>query len=152
MQSKSFQLVTLVLLLCWGNGFAQTNAEKPQRGGRGKAASQKKILPRRAVILTTDCGAEMDDQWTLAQLAVAPEFDLRGIVTTHAPSLKAPAAETAAGSVREVLDHLPLAARPSVFTGQARRSPRKTPPAKIKELILLSSNQNRFQRRIVSSF
>ncbi|MBA2605327.1 MAG: nucleoside hydrolase [Acidobacteria bacterium] len=119
MQSKSFQLVTLVLLLCWGNGFAQTNAEKPQRGRRGKAASQKKILPRRAVILTTDCGAEMDDQWTLAQLAVAPEFDLRGIVTTHAPSLKAPAAETAAGSVREVLDHLPLAARPSVFAGSS---------------------------------
>ena len=79
----------------------------------------KTPLARRAVIVTTDCGAEMDDQWTLAQLALAPEFELRGIVTTHAPSLAAPAAETSAGVAREVLKHLPLKVRPPVFAGSS---------------------------------
>jgi hypothetical protein len=31
---------------------------------------------RREVVLTTDVGAEMDDQWTLAHLALAPEIEL----------------------------------------------------------------------------
>ena len=42
---------------------------------------------RRAVVLTTDIGAETDDQWALAHLALSPEFDLRGIVTTHATTM-----------------------------------------------------------------
>lgn len=37
-----------------------------------------------AAVLTTDIGAEMDDQWTLAHLLLSPEIDLRAIVTTHA--------------------------------------------------------------------
>jgi len=36
---------------------------------------------RRAVVLTTDVGAEMDDQWTLAHLALAPEIELRSLPT-----------------------------------------------------------------------
>jgi purine nucleosidase len=35
-------------------------------------------------ILTTDVGAEMDDQWTVAHLLLSPEVDLKAIVTTHA--------------------------------------------------------------------
>ncbi len=61
-----------------------------------------------AVVLTTDCGADMDDQWTLAHLVLSSEIELRGVVTTHAPNLAAPAAETAARVVAEVLDHLGL--------------------------------------------
>ncbi len=58
--------------------------------------------PRR-VVLTTDIGAEVDDQWALAHLAVAPEIELRGVVTTHAPRLAVPAAHTAARVARDVL-------------------------------------------------
>ena len=36
---------------------------------------------RRPVLLSTDCGCEMDDQWALALLARAPTLDLRGVVT-----------------------------------------------------------------------
>jgi inosine-uridine nucleoside N-ribohydrolase len=59
----------------------------------------------RAVLLTTDTGCEIDDQWTVAYLvlaAVAGEIDLRGIVTTHAPNLAAPAAEASAAEARRV--------------------------------------------------
>jgi hypothetical protein len=53
-------------------------------------------LRRLPVVLTTDCGAEVDDQWALVHLALSPELDLRGIVTTHAPNLAEPAAEASA--------------------------------------------------------
>ena len=49
-------------------------------------------------VLLTDCGAEADDQWALAHLALSPAVGLRGVVTSHAPSLKKPAAPTAAGA------------------------------------------------------
>lgn len=83
---------------------------------------QKEVAPaRRAVVLTTDCGADMDDQWALAQLALTPELELRGVVTTHAPTprLPAPAAESSARCAREVLAHLPLKRRPVVIAGSS---------------------------------
>ncbi|MBX6314550.1 MAG: hypothetical protein IRY99_16805, partial [Isosphaeraceae bacterium] len=55
---------------------------------------------RRAVVVTTDCGASFDDQWALTHLALCPEFDLKGIVTTHAPNLPPPAAEASARAAR----------------------------------------------------
>jgi len=74
---------------------------------------------RRAVVLTTDVGAEMDDQWTLAHQALAPEIELRGAITTHAPSLAAPAAETASRVARDVLKHLPIRLSPPIFSGSS---------------------------------
>lgn len=74
-------------------------------------------LPPRAVIVTTDCGAEVDDQWALAHLALSPEIALKGIVTTHAPSLAAPAAQTSAKTARFVLDRLGIKNPPPVVAG-----------------------------------
>lgn len=87
-------------------------------GAQGRAKISRE---RRAVVLTTDCGADMDDQWALAQLALAPELELRGVVTTHAPTprLPAPAAESSARCAREVLNHLPLKHQPPVFAGSS---------------------------------
>lgn len=79
--------------------------------------ASNRSVARRPVVLTTDCGADMDDQWALAHLALSPEIALRGVVTTHAPNLRAPAAETAACVAHEVLDRLPLADRPPVVVG-----------------------------------
>jgi purine nucleosidase len=72
---------------------------------------------RRPVVLTTDCGTEMDDQWAIAHLALCPEIDLRGIVSNHAPNVAPPAATTIAAAVNEVLDTLNLDTRPPVITG-----------------------------------
>ncbi len=76
----------------------------------------------RPIVLTTDCGAEMDDQWALAHLVLTPEFDVRAIVTTHTgkhPIFSPPAAETSARIAREVLDHMPLRSRPVVIPGSS---------------------------------
>jgi len=76
----------------------------------------------RPVILTTDCGADMDDQWALAHLALSPEFDVRAVVTTHTgkfPILAPPAGETSARIAREVLAHIPARVRPDVIPGSS---------------------------------
>jgi inosine-uridine nucleoside N-ribohydrolase len=76
----------------------------------------------RPVILTTDCGADMDDQWALAHLALSPEFDVRAVVTTHTgkfPVFPAPAAEGTAKVARDVLAHMPLRSRPVVIAGSS---------------------------------
>jgi purine nucleosidase len=68
---------------------------------------------RKPVVLTTDIGAEVDDQWTLAHMALSPELDIKGVVTTHAPNLAAPSAETSAGYARELVAKLPMKYRPA---------------------------------------
>jgi purine nucleosidase len=83
----------------------------------------------RPVVLTTDCGTEMDDQWAIAHLATSPALDLLGIVTTHAPNVAPPAAETAKKSVEEVLDLLKLRQRPPVIAG--KNSPLPSGPTPI---------------------
>jgi inosine-uridine nucleoside N-ribohydrolase len=74
---------------------------------------------RRPVVLSTDCGTEMDDQWALALLALSPAVELRGVVGAHAPNLAPPAAETAARTAREVLAHLNLKHSPRVVAGSS---------------------------------
>ncbi len=84
-----------------------------------------------SVVLTTDCGAEVDDQWALAHLALSTELELRGVVTTHTgsfPLLAAPAAESSARIAREVLDHLSLRSIPPVFAGSSLPLRSKTEP------------------------
>ena len=85
------------------------------------AASCDAATPR-SIVLTTDCGAEIDDQWALAHLVLTPQFNVRAVVTTHTgntPILAAPAAETSARIAREVLDHMPLRSRPVVIAGSS---------------------------------
>lgn len=92
---------------------------------------------RRSVLLTTDCGAEMDDQWALAHLALSPGVRLTGVVTTHAPSLAHPAARTAARSANDVIDLLSLAARPPVVEGASTSlADRRPRPGRGAEFIL----------------
>ena len=75
---------------------------------------------RKPIVVTTDIGAEVDDQWTLAHMALSPELEVKGVVTTHAPNLAAPAAETSAGYARELVGKLPARARPTVLVGSSK--------------------------------
>lgn len=86
----------------------------------------------RAVVVSTDCGADCDDQWAIAHLALIPLIDLKAIVTSHAPGLT-PAA--AAAKAREVLGALGLDKAPRVIEGASAPlaradSPRDTPGAR----------------------
>ncbi|GIV16251.1 MAG: hypothetical protein KatS3mg022_1686 [Armatimonadota bacterium] len=68
------------------------------------------------VVLSTDVGAEMDDQWAIAHLALHPRIHLLGIVTTHTPYLTA---QRSAEVAQEVLSHLDIAEKPPVIPGSS---------------------------------
>ena len=88
------------------------------------------VMPadRKPVVLTTDIGAEVDDQWTLAHLALSPELELKGVVTTHAPNLASPGAETSASYARELIAKLPAKLRPPVLVGSSKALPDASKP------------------------
>jgi inosine-uridine nucleoside N-ribohydrolase len=69
----------------------------------------------RDVILTTDCGSEIDDQWAIVYLFLNPQLHVKGIVSTHAPNI--PSSEFSADCVRDVLHRLQVASPPLVFAG-----------------------------------
>ena len=71
------------------------------------------------VILTTDIGTEVDDQWAMTHLAISPEIELKGVVTTHAPNLANPPAETSARFASDLASHLPQRLRPKVMAGSS---------------------------------
>jgi inosine-uridine nucleoside N-ribohydrolase len=106
--------------------------------------------PARAVIVVSDCGADMDDQWAIAHTAVAPELDLRGVLTTHAPNLKPPPAETAGVIARDTLGRMPVAASIPVIAGssvplESAVSPRPNPAV---EFLLQEARKHSSSRRL----
>jgi len=97
--------------------------------------SQSEQTVPRPVIISSDTGVEMDDIWTLAHVALSPEFDLLGMVTAHGPVIvevteegivsaqQAPpdtVSRAMATIARTVLNHLPLQNNPPVFPGANR--------------------------------
>jgi purine nucleosidase len=71
------------------------------------------------VVVSTDCGAEVDDQWALAHLALSPEVALKGVVTTHAPGVRPLTAEASAKVAREVFAKMKVAAPPPIAAGSS---------------------------------
>jgi purine nucleosidase len=80
-------------------------------------ASQARSSPL-AVVLTTDCGVDTDDQWALAHLLLSPEVDLRAVITTHAASIGFPSAASAAKAAEVIAQVLPAGSpAPPVLAG-----------------------------------
>ncbi len=70
------------------------------------------------VVLSTDIGNEIDDQWAVVYLLSNPRFDVRGIISAHAPSLVPPAAHTSYLILRDVVEnHLGLKTHPPLLEG-----------------------------------
>src|SRR5215471_2079355 len=60
--------------------------------------------PRIPVVLSTDVGNEVDDQWAIVYLLTQPRFDVKGLLSAHAPSLSPPAGRTAFRILRSVVE------------------------------------------------
>jgi len=85
---------------------------------------------RKAVVLSTDCGADIDDQWVLAHLALSPELNLLAVIGSHASSIGLTAADAAANA-RDVLRRIPpnaRNARPLIVAGSERLLAQAGPP------------------------
>jgi purine nucleosidase len=70
------------------------------------------------VILSTDVGNEIDDQWAIAYLMTEPAFDVRGLLSAHAPSLPDPSAHSTFRILQEVVEQrLALKEHPPLLEG-----------------------------------
>lgn len=70
------------------------------------------------VILSTDVGNEIDDQWTIVYLLTGPEFEVLGIVSAHAPTVSPPAGLTTYRILLDVVENrLKMASHPPLFEG-----------------------------------
>jgi len=70
------------------------------------------------VVLSTDVGNEIDDQWAIAHLLVSGNFDVRGILSAQAPSLPSPSAHaTYKVLVDEVENRLGMREHPPLLEG-----------------------------------
>jgi purine nucleosidase len=76
--------------------------------------------PSTPVILSTDVGNEIDDQWAIAYMLVNPAFDVRAIVSAHAPSLPAPSAHATYEVLKDEVEHrLGMTVHPPLFEGSS---------------------------------
>lgn len=72
------------------------------------------------IILSTDVGNEIDDQWAVLYLLSNPQFDVLGMVSAHAPTLPPPSAHyTYRVLVDEVENHMDLESHPPLFEGSS---------------------------------
>jgi purine nucleosidase len=73
------------------------------------------------VILSTDVGNEIDDQWAVAYMLANPEaFDVLGIVSSHAPSLPDPSAHYTYLVLKdEVENRLGMTTHPPLLEGSS---------------------------------
>jgi inosine-uridine nucleoside N-ribohydrolase len=78
------------------------------------------LARRKDVLLSTDCGADCDDEAVVAYLALSRELHLVGIVSSFTPNVAWPYAETTATNVRNVLKALSLKQAPQVVAGSNR--------------------------------
>ncbi len=88
-------LRAIAIACCLSIGCAAKSASRVPTVAAGSTAPM-------AVVLTTDCGVEIDDQWALAHILLSPELQLRGVVATHASTVRLGPATSAAEAARVV--------------------------------------------------
>lgn len=101
------------------------------------------------VVLSTDVGNEIDDQWAIVYLLSNPAFDVKGILSAHAPSIRPPAARTAYLILRDIVERrLNMSTHPPLVEGADEplvdiRTPAKSPAAKFLVTVSKSFSSNR---------
>ena len=89
--------------------------------------------PRIPVVLSTDVGNEIDDQWGVVYLLLQRRFDVLGIMSTHAPTISAPAGYTSYRILVDVVENrLGMRVHPPLIEGgslpmENARTPRSSP-------------------------
>lgn len=83
-------------------------------------AESAEIVKKVPVVLSTDVGNEIDDQWAIAYLFASPAFEVLGVISAQAPSLPDPSAHSTYLVLRdEVEERLGLKVHPPLFEGSS---------------------------------
>jgi inosine-uridine nucleoside N-ribohydrolase len=105
------------------------------------------------LILSTDVGNEIDDQWAIVYMMTNPAFDVQGIVSAHAPSFPYPSAHATYEVLVDEIEHrLKMANHPPLFEGSSlaladTRTPR--PNSGVDFIVKTSRNYSRANRLTV---
>jgi purine nucleosidase len=104
------------------------------------------LLAKVPVILSTDVGNEIDDQWAVAYLLVdQKDFDVLGIISAHAPSLPDPSAHYTYLVLRdEVENRLNMIQHPPLFEGSSVALKSLATPERNAGVDFLVSSSKRF--------
>jgi purine nucleosidase len=85
------------------------------------------------VVLSTDVGNEIDDQWAITYLLLQPRLEVLGVMSAHAPTISAPAGQTSYRILVDVVENrLGMSAHPPLVEGgslplQNSKTPRTSP-------------------------
>ena len=63
------------------------------------------VNSRVPVVLSTDVGNEIDDQWAVVYLLLQPKFEVLGVMSAHAPTISAPAGKTSLRILVDVVEN-----------------------------------------------
>jgi purine nucleosidase len=101
-----FVLTTLTMALCLATAYAKT-----------------------PLILSTDVGNEIDDQWAIAYMMANPDFEVLGLTSAHSPSLPAPAGYESYLLLKdEIENRMGMLVHPPILRGSdAALKDRRTP-------------------------
>jgi inosine-uridine nucleoside N-ribohydrolase len=108
---------------------------------------------RMPVVLSTDVGNEIDDQWTITYLLLQPRVDVLGIMSAHAPTITAPAGHTSYRILVDVVENrLGMRVHPPLIEGgslpmENSRTPRSS--AAVNFLIKISRRFSKDDRLTV---
>jgi hypothetical protein len=123
-----FGFVLLVLNLGMGGVRGAVRQTPPSQTSSAQTSSVR--IP---VVLSTDVGNEVDDQWTIAWLLLSPRLEVLGVMSAHAPSLTAPAGHTSYRILRDVVENrLAMRTHPPLIEGgslpmEDAKTPRASP-------------------------
>ncbi len=82
------------LLVCW---FCIS--------GSASVSFGDEVTARVPVVLSTDVGNEIDDQWAIVYLLLQPKFEVLGVMSAHAPTITAPAGKTSHRILIDVVEN-----------------------------------------------
>jgi inosine-uridine nucleoside N-ribohydrolase len=72
------------------------------------------------VILSTDIGNEIDDQWAATYMLTNPDFEVLGVISAHAPSLPDPSAHYTFEVLKDLVEvRLGMSVHPPLFEGSS---------------------------------
>jgi inosine-uridine nucleoside N-ribohydrolase len=106
----------------------------------------------RALVITTDCGADMDDQWAIAHASLAPELKLLAVIGNFAPEPHNLVSGQTTDCARRVLKVVGRARGIRLYRGADRALPNGAVPARnegVGAILRLARNHSRQNRLIV---
>ena len=127
----SFAILTCVTLCCVP-AVAATNVDLDGKWQFHIYASREGD-GRIPVVLSTDVGNEIDDQWAITYLLLQPRFEVLGVMSAHAPTITAPAGHTSYRILVDVVENrLGMSSHPPLIEGgslpmENAKSPRPSP-------------------------